>query len=179
MPTLEKNLLQICLQQAIDKSFNRITVDGDTSTNDACVLMATGKVDMPQLIAGSADAMVFSQLITEACQTLAQLIIRDAEGATKFVTVAVNGGRDSAECLQVAYTVAHSPLVKTALFASDPNWGRILGGCRAFRVKQICRSINWNFTSMTYVSSVMELSQMTTQNNVVRRSWINPKLLFE
>ena len=121
-----KELLQICLQQAIDKSFNRITVDGDTSTNDACVLMATGKVDMPQLIAGSADAMVFSQLITEACQTLAQLIIRDAEGATKFVTVAVNGGRDSAECLQVAYTVAHSPLVKTALFASDPNWGRIL-----------------------------------------------------
>jgi glutamate N-acetyltransferase/amino-acid N-acetyltransferase len=123
---VEKEFLQTCLQQAADKSFNRITVDGDTSTNDACVLMATGKVDMPQIKTVSADAVKFHQLITDACQKLAQLIIRDAEGATKFVTIAVNGGRDSAECLQVAYTIAHSPLVKTALFASDPNWGRIL-----------------------------------------------------
>ncbi len=123
---VDKALLQSSLQQAADKSFNRITVDGDTSTNDACVLIATGKAAMPKIAAGSTEAVAFGNLIVEACQHLAQLIIRDAEGATKFVTIAVNGGRDSAECLQLAYTIAHSPLVKTALFASDPNWGRIL-----------------------------------------------------
>lgn len=123
---VDKTLLQATLHQAMDQSFNRITVDGDTSTNDACVLIATGKAGTPEITAGSAEAAAFSQLINQVCQKLARLIIRDAEGATKFVTVAVNGGRDSTECLQVAFAIAHSPLVKTALFASDPNWGRIL-----------------------------------------------------
>lgn len=123
---VEATALQDCLQQAVEHSFNRITVDGDTSTNDACVLIATGASAAPCIDAGHADYPAFCAAVSELCTRLAQLIVRDAEGATKFVSVCVEGGRDSDECLQVAYTVAHSPLVKTALFASDPNWGRIL-----------------------------------------------------
>ncbi len=123
---VETAALQQCLQVAVNRSFNRITVDGDTSTNDACVLVATGSVDTGEINESHADFAAFSGAITEVCEYLAQLIVRDGEGATKFVTVSVGGGADSEECLQVAYTVAHSPLVKTALFASDPNWGRIL-----------------------------------------------------
>lgn len=118
--------LQACLDQSVEKSFNRITVDGDTSTNDACVLVATGAVQMPELSVEDPAFKQFSAAIDDVCLQLAHLIVRDAEGATKFVTVQVEGGADSQECLLVAYTVAHSPLVKTAFFASDPNWGRIL-----------------------------------------------------
>jgi glutamate N-acetyltransferase/amino-acid N-acetyltransferase len=118
--------LQQCLHAAVARSFNRITVDGDTSTNDACVLIATGASGMPAIRADGDYYEAFSATVTAVCERLAQLIVRDAEGATKFVTVSVAGGADSDECLQVGYTVAHSPLVKTALFASDPNWGRIL-----------------------------------------------------
>lgn len=122
---LPQSLLQRALVQAVNASFNRITVDGDTSTNDSCILVATGassvKID-------SADAAfeVFVAALTELCIELAQAIVRDGEGATKFVTIEVTEGRDAQECLAVAYAIAHSPLVKTALFASDPNWGRIL-----------------------------------------------------
>ena len=123
---VEGEALQACLQQAVERSFNRITVDGDTSTNDACVLVATGASAAPCIDAGHADYPVFCAAVNEACTRLAQCIVRDGEGATKFVTVSVERGCDSEECLRVAYTVAHSPLVKTALFASDPNWGRIL-----------------------------------------------------
>jgi glutamate N-acetyltransferase/amino-acid N-acetyltransferase len=122
---LEAPLLQQCLNEAANHSFNRITVDGDTSTNDACVVMASGQSGLT-LAPGSENLRQFSAALTAICQQLAQLIVRDGEGATKFITIAVNGGRDEAECEQVAYTIAHSPLVKTALFASDPNWGRIL-----------------------------------------------------
>jgi len=116
-----------CLRQAVDRSFNRITVDGDTSTNDACVLIATGKSGAPEIDAlDSVDGVAFSNAVETVCRHLAQAIVRDGEGATKFVTVTVSGGAGDDECLGVAYTVAHSPLVKTALFASDPNWGRIL-----------------------------------------------------
>lgn len=118
--------LQECLHRAVGRSFNRITVDGDTSTNDACVLAATGACGGSEITAAHPDLAVFREAVTATCERLAQLIVRDAEGATKFVTVEVSGGASSEECLQVAYTVAHSPLVKTALFASDPNWGRIL-----------------------------------------------------
>jgi glutamate N-acetyltransferase/amino-acid N-acetyltransferase len=118
--------LQSCLQQAVGASFNRITVDGDTSTNDACVLVATGVSAAPLLDREHAGYQTFCEAVAEVCRRLAQLIVRDAEGATKFVSISVAGGRDVQECLQVAYTVAHSPLVKTALYASDPNWGRIL-----------------------------------------------------
>ena len=123
---VEAATLQQCLHAAVDRSFNRITVDGDTSTNDACVLVATGASGMPVMDTRHKGYAAFAAAIAAVCERLAQLIIRDAEGATKFVTVRVSGGNDSAECLQVAYSVAHSPLVKTALFASDPNWGRIL-----------------------------------------------------
>lgn len=114
-----------CLREAVDRSFNRITVDGDTSTNDACVLISTGKSGV-SLVSGSPEMARFQQILSEVCRELAQLIIRDGEGATKFISVEVLGGRDESECAKVAYTIAHSPLVKTALFASDPNWGRIL-----------------------------------------------------
>lgn len=117
--------LQAWLSAAVEKSFNRITIDGDTSTNDACVLVATGVSGVVIPEHGSA-ADIFRSALEQVMIELAQAIIRDGEGATKFVTVAVGGGQSQAECLAVAYTIAHSPLVKTALFASDPNWGRIL-----------------------------------------------------
>ncbi|MEH6639450.1 MAG: bifunctional glutamate N-acetyltransferase/amino-acid acetyltransferase ArgJ [Porticoccaceae bacterium] len=122
-------LLQQYLVEALKRSFNRITVDGDTSTNDSLMLVATGQsgvtVDAEGDTESDAAALLRSAII-EVCETLAQAIVRDGEGATKFVTIKVAGGLSSQECLDVAYTVAESPLVKTALFASDPNWGRIL-----------------------------------------------------
>ncbi len=124
---LEPDLLQRCLDEAVECSFNRITVDGDTSTNDACLLVATGRA--PQEPICREDDPRYAALaaaVRQVCERLAQAIVRDAEGATKFITIEVQGGRDRQECLQVAYTIAHSPLVKTAFFASDPNWGRIL-----------------------------------------------------
>ena len=114
--------LQVCLTQATNQSFNRITVDGDTSTNDACTLSATGKSGVN--LSDCADE--FHQALNEVTQALAHKIVKDGEGATKFVEVCVQGGASTNDCLEVAYTVAHSPLVKTALFASDANWGRIL-----------------------------------------------------
>jgi glutamate N-acetyltransferase/amino-acid N-acetyltransferase len=123
---LEPDVLQNCLLAATEKSFNRITIDGDTSTNDACVLVATGHSGVPAITRNDENYERFSAAVTEVCIQLAQAIVRDGEGATRFVTVAVDGGETTDECLQVAYTIAHSPLVKTALFAGNPNWGRIL-----------------------------------------------------
>lgn len=115
--------LQACLTRAIEQSFNRITVDGDTSTNDACMLLATGQRG-GELAAH--DLTRFQEALNDLCRELAQAVIRDGEGATKFVEVAVSGACDDKDAREVAMTVAHSPLVKTALFASDANWGRIL-----------------------------------------------------
>lgn len=123
---VDLDVLQRCLSAAVEKSFNRITVDGDTSTNDACVLVATGKSSAPRIATEDAGFELLGAAVSEVCVELAQAIVRDGEGATRFVTVTVEQGADSRECLQVAYTIAHSPLVKTALFAGDPNWGRIL-----------------------------------------------------
>ena len=124
---VEQSVLDEMLHNAVEQSFNRITVDGDTSTNDACVLMATGQAANNTIDnVDSADAQKLYQAIALISQQLAQAIIRDGEGATKFIEVQVVQGVDSEECRQVAYTIAHSPLVKTAFFASDPNWGRIL-----------------------------------------------------
>lgn len=117
--------LQAWLSAAVERSFNRISIDGDTSTNDACVLAATGASGVV-VAAGSAAGQAFRKALDEVMVLLAQAIVRDGEGATKFITVEVGGGRDAGECVAVGYTIAHSPLVKTALFASDPNWGRIL-----------------------------------------------------
>jgi glutamate N-acetyltransferase/amino-acid N-acetyltransferase len=110
-----------------ESSFNRITVDGDTSTNDSFVVMATGKAGhapITQLQSPQGQALL--QAMQQVARQLAQAIVRDGEGATKFITLQIEGGRHAAECRQVAYAIAHSPLVKTAFYASDPNLGRIL-----------------------------------------------------
>jgi glutamate N-acetyltransferase/amino-acid N-acetyltransferase len=108
-------------------SFNRVTVDGDTSTNDSFVVIATHKAAHPTITSlSSAEGQALLNAMLRVARQLAQAIVRDGEGATKFITIQVEGGRDSAECRQVAYAIAHSPLVKTAFFASDPNLGRIL-----------------------------------------------------
>ena len=125
--SMEQVALSECLIRATEVSFNRITVDGDTSTNDACVLVATGNSSDPPIETGASDFYRrLRNAVTEVCTILAQSIVRDAEGATKFVAVEILGGRSEKECLAVAYAIAHSPLVKTAFFAGDPNWGRIL-----------------------------------------------------
>lgn len=121
-----KEVLQRCLTAAVAESFNCITVDGDTSTNDACVLMATGQSGARIPIAEGPDFISLQQAVTEVCLHLAHAVVRDGEGATKFISIEVAGGTEVQECKRVAYTIAHSPLVKTAFFASDPNWGRIL-----------------------------------------------------
>lgn len=123
---IEKNLLQSILKKTVNKSFNRITVDGDTSTNDCCTLIATGQVGDVIDSETHPHYQAIYQAIENVMVRIAQLIVRDGEGATKFITVKVTGGETSEECAKIAYEVAHSPLVKTAFFASDPNWGRIL-----------------------------------------------------
>ena len=122
---IDAALLDSLLKSAVTASFNRITVDGDTSTNDAVTLSATGQSSL-EITTGSEYAEHFAEALTTLMIELAQDIVRDGEGASKFVEIRVNGGESEAACDQVARTVAHSPLVKTALFASDPNWGRIL-----------------------------------------------------
>ena len=119
---LSQHELTSCLQQAVEGSFNSITVDGDTSTNDACVLVATGKSGVEV----DSQHREFVEALNELFIELAQAIIRDGEGATKFVEIAVEQSQSKHDARTLAYTVAHSPLVKTALFASDSNWGRIL-----------------------------------------------------
>jgi glutamate N-acetyltransferase/amino-acid N-acetyltransferase len=118
-------LLQKALSMAVDDSFNCITVDGDTSTNDACVVSATGQGELT-VTDDDMALEVFTAKLTLVCQQLAEMIIKDGEGATKLARIKVNGGRNKEECKTIAYTVALSPLVKTALFGQDPNWGRIL-----------------------------------------------------
>ena len=120
-------VLQDLVRDAANKSFNRITIDGDTSTNDCCLLIATGQAPLAEITESRGELFAkLKQAVFEVCMDVAQAIVRDGEGATKFVTVQVNGGGKHQECLDVGYAVAHSPLIKTALFASDPNWGRIL-----------------------------------------------------
>jgi glutamate N-acetyltransferase / amino-acid N-acetyltransferase len=123
---IEQELLKNILASMTEHSFNRITVDGDMSTNDCAILVATGAsgVDVSELPAKDMDQ--FLACLKELFIALAQQVVQDGEGATKFVTIKVSAGKDEPECLKVAYAVAESPLVKTALFASDPNWGRIL-----------------------------------------------------
>lgn len=120
-------LLQKMLSDATDDSFNSITVDGDTSTNDACTLTATGRSSLPEII--DINSVAYAQLneaVTQVLTELATMIVRDGEGATKFMRIVVEEAATKAEAKQVGFTIAHSPLVKTAFFASDPNWGRIL-----------------------------------------------------
>ncbi len=124
---VEPALLQRLVEDAADHSFNRITIDGDTSTNDSFVLIATQRAGhAPIADVDTPAGRTLRDAVVAVCEQLAQAIVRDGEGATKFITVQVDGGRDVAECRRAAYAIAHSPLVKTAFFASDPNLGRIL-----------------------------------------------------
>lgn len=123
---MDAAMLQKMHAEAVEKSFNRITVDGDTSTNDCCMVVATGKSGLVLTENNPQELLLFKQALLELYLQLAHAIILDAEGATKFITISIKGGKTEQECLEVAYTIAHSPLVKTAFFASDPNWGRIL-----------------------------------------------------
>ncbi len=123
---INQTLLQQCLSLAVEQSFNRITVDGDTSTNDACVLMASGYSSAPEILAGSENYTLFADAIMAVCKQLAEAIVRDGEGATKLMRIIVEDALNDEEAVRVGKTIAHSPLVKTAFFASDPNWGRIL-----------------------------------------------------
>ena len=118
--------LESIIQYAVNRSFNCITVDGDTSTNDSLIMMATGHAANEEITSESADFIAIRDALTEIATLLAQAIVRDGEGATKLMTVKVEGGKTEEECRKVAYAIAHSPLIKTAFFASDPNLGRIL-----------------------------------------------------
>jgi len=122
---LSAGAVRRCLREAVATSFNCATVDGDTSTNDSCVLFATGQVGARDIAPSHRDYRAVARAVTEVCEALAQAVVRDGEGATRFVTVRVGGARSVAEARQVAYAIAHSPLVKTALFAGDANWGRL------------------------------------------------------
>lgn len=120
-------VLQALVKEAANLSFNRITIDGDTSTNDSFMLVATGQTELAEINRAEGELyQLLRDTVVEVAMQLAQAIVRDGEGATKFVTVQVEQGQNNQECLDVAYAVAHSPLIKTALFASDPNWGRIV-----------------------------------------------------
>ena len=124
---IEPALMQPLARELADQSFNRITIDGDTSTNDSFVVIATQRAAHAPITSwDSVDGQALKSAMATVAQQLAQAIVRDGEGATKFITVRVEGGKTGAECRQVAYAIAHSPLVKTAFFASDPNLGRIL-----------------------------------------------------
>ena len=123
---IPQNLLQQMIEYVANRSFNCITIDGDTSTNDSFVLIASGTGDLHLHSEKAEGYSEFMQALLDVCQQLAQMIVRDGEGATKFMTIHINGGRNHEECRLAAYAIAHSPLVKTAFFASDPNLGRIL-----------------------------------------------------
>lgn len=144
---VSKPLLQSIIDEASRISFNRITIDGDTSTNDSAILIATGQSSLDADKLSKEELSLFKNAINQVFIELAQLIIRDGEGANKFVHVKVTGGATEKECEQVAYAVAESPLVKTALFASDPNWGRILAavgraGINSLDVNKVALTIN-------------------------------------
>ena len=124
--SISQSALEKLIDYAVNRSFNCITVDGDTSTNDSLILMATGQSGIAEVQDESAYYFLLRDAMTEVATLLAQAIVRDGEGATKFMTVQVEAGRDVDECRKVAYAISHSPLIKTAFFASDPNLGRIL-----------------------------------------------------
>lgn len=124
--SVSQDVLDVLSFNSAKQSFNRITIDGDTSTNDSCVLIASNQTTAVVDSTSSEHYRLLEQAVSEVYTELAQMIVRDGEGATKFITISVEEGANANECLKVAYAIAHSPLVKTACFASDPNWGRIV-----------------------------------------------------
>jgi glutamate N-acetyltransferase / amino-acid N-acetyltransferase len=123
---IKASLLQRMLEKTAEASYNRITVDGETSTNDTVLLLANGKAGHPCLNRMDRDGEVFQSMLSKVCRNLAESVVKDGEGATKFVEILIRGARNREEAKQAAYAVAHSPLVKTAFFGEDANWGRIL-----------------------------------------------------
>jgi glutamate N-acetyltransferase/amino-acid N-acetyltransferase len=124
--SIKASLLRQMLERASEDSYHRITVDGETSTNDTVLLLANGKADHSPLNRMDRNSEVFQSMLSEVCQTLAKSVVKDGEGATKFVEILVKGARNKEDARQAAYSIAHSPLVKTAFFGMDANWGRIL-----------------------------------------------------
>jgi glutamate N-acetyltransferase/amino-acid N-acetyltransferase len=123
---IKSPFLQRMLEKAAEVSYHRITVDGETSTNDTVLLLANGKAGHPSLNRMDRDGVKFQSMLSEVCQNLAKSLVKDGEGATKFIEILIQGARDKEDAKQAAYAVAHSPLVKTAFFGQDANWGRIL-----------------------------------------------------
>ena len=150
---IDAGLMGALAHELAEASFNRITIDGDTSTNDSFVVMASGKAGNPKVTEwGNVSAGLLKEALMEVARWLAQAIVRDGEGATKFITVSVENGRDSAECRQVAYAIAHSPLVKTAFFASDPNLGRILAAVGYAGISDLDQSLIDLYLDDVYVA---------------------------
>jgi glutamate N-acetyltransferase/amino-acid N-acetyltransferase len=123
---IQSGLLQRMLKKAVETSFNRITVDGENSTNDTVLLLANGKAGHPLLSRMDRDGEMFQSMLSEVCENLAKSIVKDGEGATKFIEIQIHGAKNREDARKAAYAVAHSPLVKTAFFGEDANWGRIL-----------------------------------------------------
>lgn len=160
---IDDTLIQGLLDEVVEESFNSINVDGDTSTNDACFLVATGESNVAEIKSFDAgNGLLFKTALKEVCLYLAQAIVRDGEGATKFITVNVTEGGTTQECRAVALTVANSPLVKTAFFASDPNWGRILAAIGRANVADIdVEKISISLNDVKIVESGQRAAQYT------------------
>ncbi len=139
---IESTALQEALRTAVEQSFNRISVDGDTSTNDLVLCLANGLAENRPIRKGSRELKAFTQMMTFLCQELARMIVRDGEGATKFVTLQIRGARNESEALRIAKTIARSLLVKTALFGEDANWGRIMAAIGASGVDVLAERIS-------------------------------------
>jgi glutamate N-acetyltransferase/amino-acid N-acetyltransferase len=139
---IDPTALQEALRAAVDQSFNRISVDGDTSTNDLVLCLANGLAENRPIQKGSRELKAFTQMLTSLCQELARMIVRDGEGATKFVTLQVRGARNESEALRIAEAIARSLLVKTALFGEDANWGRIMVAIGASGVDVLAERIS-------------------------------------
>lgn len=164
---VDAEYLQAALKSAVDKSFNAISVDGDTSTNDACVLTATGTAGNALITTGSETAKKFADCLDEVCAQLAQLVVRDGEGASKFITINVQSALTVDEARKVAYTVAHSPLVKTAFFASDPNWGRILAAVGRAGIENLdIEKVSIHLDDVCIVSSGERAASYTEEQGV-------------
>jgi glutamate N-acetyltransferase/amino-acid N-acetyltransferase len=147
---VEPGFLKSVFQNGVDRSFNAITVDGDMSTNDTCLIMANGMAENPQIIAGTPEATVFETALNNVLLSLAQLIVKDGEGATKFVTITVNGAKTDADAKRAAMAIANSSLVKTAFYGQDANWGRIFAavGYSGAEVDQMLMSLHFDSVCM-------------------------------
>jgi glutamate N-acetyltransferase/amino-acid N-acetyltransferase len=159
-------LLDRALREAVEPSFNRITVDGDTSPSDSVVLLANGASGAKPVTRPGGDFRLFVERLKAVCLDLAQDVIRDGEGATKFVTVTVQGAKRDSEALLAAKAIAHSPLVKTALFGADPNWGRIL------------TAVGYSGAAVEEFKAKVSIGGYTLYDGAPRKGWSRTRLTF-